>query len=431
MGQGELSTQVETTLSILEQSVMNEVEAQAYRVHVFEALRLLIVTGNALLYVSPDDGKMKTYRLNQYVVRRDPMGNVLEIVIKERVHPEALPEQIRDKVMASVSDPEELVDVYTSVRLEDGQWQVFQEYDDEVIPGTEGTFPLDERPWIVLRWTSIAGEDYGRGLVDEHLGDFLTLETLYQAITEGSVMASRVIFFVDPNGTTRAIRLQEAANGDVIEGRADDVTVLQLQKFADFQITYHQIERIEQRLAYAFMLMQSVQRDAERVTAEEIRTLAEELEDSLGGVYSVLSQEFQLPLVRLIMKQMQRRGKLPELPQDIVMPTIITGLEALGRGNDFNKLSLFLAATSQYMDLILPYINGGDLAQRLATSLGINARGLLKTEEQVQMEMQQAQMAAMAQQAVPGMAKEVTKGMMQGGGAGQGAGPAFEEGPVA
>ena len=40
------------------------------------------------------------------------------------------------------------------------------------------------------------------------------------------------------------------------------------------------------------MLQSSVQRDAERVTTEEIRYLAGELEDTLSGIYSILSQDF-------------------------------------------------------------------------------------------------------------------------------------------
>ncbi|WP_416142518.1 portal protein [Escherichia coli] len=45
----------------------------------------------------------------------------------------------------------------------------------------------------------------------------------------------------------------------------------------------------------------AVQRTGERVTAEEIRYVASELEDTLGGVYSILSQELQLPLVRVLL----------------------------------------------------------------------------------------------------------------------------------
>ena len=69
-----------------------------------------------------------------------------------------------------------------------------------------------------------------------------------------------------------------------------------MQKFNDFRVAQESAQKIEERLAAAFLLNSSVQRDAERVTAEEVRFMAQELESTLGGVYSVLSQEFQLPL---------------------------------------------------------------------------------------------------------------------------------------
>lgn len=48
------------------------------------------------------------------------------------------------------------------------------------------------------------------------------------------------------------------------------------------------------------LLNSAVQRNGERVTAEEIRYVAGELEDTLGGVYSLLSQELQLSLIRRV-----------------------------------------------------------------------------------------------------------------------------------
>ena len=49
---------VEEALSRIERAAMQEIEAKAMRVPVFEALKQLIVTGNALLYM-PKDGGMK------------------------------------------------------------------------------------------------------------------------------------------------------------------------------------------------------------------------------------------------------------------------------------------------------------------------------------------------------------------------------------
>ena len=409
----------EKALNKIERAVMGEVEAQAYRVPVFEAIRLLISTGNSLLYL-PDDGGMKVYRLDQYVIKRDPMGNVLEILTKEQIHPIALPDEVREVIISELeeSQREEPLDLFTYIRREEDakdKWTVSQQCAGHDIPKSEGTYPLDKSPWIPLRWTSLAGEDYGRGLVEEYLGDILTLEALTKAITEGATIAARVIFLVNPNGTTRLKKLAEAANGSVIEGNAEDVSSLQVEKYNDFRIAFEKSQEIKQRLSQAFLLMESVQRDAERVTAEEIRAMAKELEDSLGGVYSVLSQEFQLPLVNRLMSQMTKKKRLPDFPKDTVKPSIITGLEALGRGNDLNKLMLFMQFLEPIGPEAMQYLNISDMITRGGTALGLDTNGLVKTQEQVQEEQQAAQEAQMAQQALPGMAQEMTKGMVSEG----------------
>ena len=63
-------------------------------------------------------------------------------------------------------------------------------------------------------------------------------------------------------------------------GSSNDVSVLQVNKFADFRIAYDTMNRIETRLQLAFLLNSSIQRNAERVTASEIRFMAEDLEQS-------------------------------------------------------------------------------------------------------------------------------------------------------
>jgi hypothetical protein len=156
---------------------------------------------------------------------------------------------------------------------------------------------------------------------------------------------------------------------------------------------------IQDRLSHAFLLNSNVVRDAERVTAEEIRMLSQELEAALGGLYSILSQEFQLPLVSSLMSRMNKAGRLPKLPKDIVKPTIVTGVEALGRGNDLNRLDMFLAGATQVVgpEAVAQYVNIGDYFKRRATALGIETEGLIKSDEELQQAAQQAQMQQMAE----------------------------------
>lgn len=403
-----MRAKVEEGLNRIERSVMNEIESNAIRVGGFEALKQLLVTGNVLVYL-PNEGGVRVFRLDRFVVKRDPMGNVLEILVKESVSRATLPEDIRTFLFQSDTESKsegekagsdhDTVDMYTHVYRDGDKWKVYQEVKGQKLPGTDGSYPLDKSPWIPVRFTKIDGEDYGRGYVEEYLGDLKSLEGLSQAIVEGSAAAAKVLFMVNPNGVTDMAQLAEADNGAFVEGVMNDVSTLQLQKFNDFRVALETVNTINERLSFAFLLNSAVQRSGERVTAEEIRYMANELESALGGIYSILSQEFQLPLVKRIMYAMERAKKLPTLPEGTVEPVIVTGMEALGRGNDLTRLDQFISVVQQVPDAA-GMINWGDYLTRRGTALGIDMKGLVKSPEQVQMEQQQAQQMAMMQQAM-------------------------------
>ena len=369
----------------------------------------------------PKDEGMKVFRLDRYVVKRDSMGNILEIITKESVSPAMLDEETR----ALITDPNDKntkdYDIYTKVCLVDKKWEVYQEVQDILIPSSKGTYKLDQNPFIPLRFTRIDGEDYGRGFVEEYIGDLKSLEGLTQSIVEGSAASAKVLFLVRPNGTTKTRTIASAPNGAIVNGDANDVSTLQVQKSADFRVAMETMRTIAERLSFAFLLNTAVQRNAERVTAEEVRYMAQELETALGGVYSILSQEFQMPLVKLILANLENQGKMPKMPKDTVKPTIVTGMEALGRGQDLNKLAQFL----QYLqplgqEAIMSQMNIADYIDRLGASLGIDTNGLIKSEEQKQMEaqqqqeqqqqmMQQQQLADMASKATPETVKAIAQ----------------------
>lgn len=414
-----MRAEVEEALGKIERACTSEIETTAVRVTAGEVLKHLLVTGNALMYV-PTQGNVKMFRLDRYVVSRDPMGNVLEIIVKESISPKLLPAEMGITDEGNDLNPDRTVDIFTHIHLSpDGKkWVVYQEVKEQVVPGSEGDYPLDKTPWIPLRFTKIDGEDYGRGYVEEYYGDLRSLEALTQAIVEGSAASAKVLFLVNPNGVTQQKTLTEAPNGAVRAGSAEDVSVLQVEKFADFRVAFETIEAISSRLSYAFLLNSAVQRTGERVTAEEIRYMANELEAAMGGVYSILSLEFQLPLVRTIMHRLEKQRRIPSLPKGTVRPAITTGLEALGRGNDLNKLDLFLQGAAQALgpEVLMQRLNVGDYLTRRATALGIDAKGLILSDEEFQAK-QEEEMGQTMQMAMAGtgmdMATEVVKGAMK------------------
>jgi hypothetical protein len=131
--------------------------------------------------------------------------------------------------------------------------------------------------------------------------------------------------------------------------------------------------------------------------------LGMELESALGGLYSLLSSEMQLPLVNRLMEVMNKKNKLPKIPKDVVKPIIITGVEALGRGNDLQKLDLFLAGAAQVVgpEAIAQFVKVSEYFKRRAISLGIKTDGLVKSEEEMAMEAQQMQQMQMAEKLGP------------------------------
>jgi hypothetical protein len=421
-----MRAKVEEGLNRIERSVMNEIEGNAIRVGGFEAIKQLLVTGNVLMYL-PTEGGMRVFRMDRFVVRRDPMGNVLDIITKETLSPEALDPKIREmldgKTDGATDAGAKTLDLYTHIYREGKKWRVYQEIKGMRVPDSEGSYPLDKSPWIPVRFTKIDGEDYGRGYVEEYLGDLKSLEGLTQSIVEGSAAAAKVLFLVNPNGVTDIAELAEAENGAFKEGMATDVSTLQLQKYNDFRVALETATQINERLSFAFLLNSAVQRSGERVTAEEIRYMANELESALGGIYSILSQELQLPLVKRLMYQMERQKRLPVLPEGTVQPVIVTGMEALGRGNDLNKLNMFFQAAGMIAQLP-PEINKSDALMRTGASLGIDMKGLVKSPEELQAEMeaqqQQAMMAQMMQQgtgpAIQAVGRLAEKGMENGQG---------------
>jgi hypothetical protein len=381
------------------------VESGSFRPTANEAFRHLLVTGNGLLYL-PKDGGARLYRMDNYCVRRDGQGNVMEILIREEISIDALPESRREEIIEkrdSRNEDSRNLELYTWVSRDGDSMHAYQEVEGVVLDDSLTKVPADRAPWIVLRYTEVDGEHYGRSFIDEYIGDLQSLEVLSQSITEGTAVMVKLLLGVKPNGTVRKKDLEEAPNGGIIDGDLEqDVTTLQLDKHVDLQVAAQQAERIEERLKMAFLMHTAIQRQGERVTAEEIRYMANELEDALGGVYSILAHEFQLPLVTRLMHLLSQANKLPQLPQQAVQPTVITGVQALGRGHEWRKLRTLISGAVQDFgpEAVAARINLADYFARGGVDMGIDLEGLVKSEQQVQAEQQAAMRQQQAAEAI-------------------------------
>jgi hypothetical protein len=403
---GEKRGEIEKALSARERAVATELDTSVFRPAAFVALQHLIVTGNACIEIPPEQpDRARVYRLDQYVTRRSPNGRLLEFVIKESTDFNALDLEDQVALGAKANEAnsngqvldEMPLDLYTHGFWDrkTRKWWIYQEIMGTRLENTVGSYKDGELPFLFLRFSTQPGESYGRSYVEELLGDLDSLEALSETLVESSGASARVIFVVRPGGVTNLQVVAEAKNGDVIAGDPEDVGVIQVQKQADLQVAKAQAEEIASRLSYAFLLHSSVQRAGERVTAEEIRFMASELDDGLGGAYTLLAADFQLPAVRLFERRMEKRLKAPPIDTKLVTPVIVAGLEAIGRGHSQNNLRAFMGEIVQALtpEIAIRYLKPAEFISRAAAAYSIDTEGLIPTPEEIA----QAEAAAQAQ----------------------------------
>jgi len=407
---------LEKKLASMENRAMQRFETSSIRPAKAEEILHLIVCGNVLTKFDSMDS-YRLFRIDQYVVCRDAAGKPLDVVVKECVHPRSLPQDVRDACGVR-PDRREHVEVYTHVTWEGNACKWHQEINDIVVPDSHSHSPAALSPWNPLRWKAVPGSDYGRAHCEEYLGDLISLEGLSQSCVEFAAIAAKILFLVHPGSTTDIKELNRAQSGDAVSGRKDDVDVLQLEKYADFQVVEKVAARLEERLSRAFLLRSGLVRDAERVTAEEIRGTAQELEDTLGGVYTVLANEEQMPFTRRMLHALTQKGDLPVLPTGAVEPVVVTGFQALGRNHALNKLRGALADLTNIFgpEGVIKILKATDVAAEVLRGWGVeNAAGKVKTETEMAAEDANAQRAAIMQEMVSKGAGPYVAGAMKQG----------------
>lgn len=409
----------------VEPLVLRYVNAPKVRSPMFESLKHLVVTGNALVFFGLKlDDPVKVYPLDRYVVRRDPQGNVLEVVTRESISLSTLPPDIQSLLReaptssdptytGNQSDPK-VVDLFTHVVRREKSYEYYQQVGNIVLPKSQGTCPLDACPWLALRLITVDGESYGRGWVETCIGDLRAFDKLSQNMLDAAAIASLVKFAVNPAGVTRFAQVKDAPNGGSFPGRAEDVVPIQAVNMPNLTFVSQFMQSIHDRLEHVFLLNSAVQRNAERVTAEEIRFVANELETALGGVYSALSVELQQPIVRLFLARLKASGALKGLRTDLVNVLITTGVDALGRTQELQRhmTAAQLATQTIGPEQFVQHINTLEWLKAIFVSMGLPTEKLVKTQEQIDEERQALQQQQAQNEIIKGATPEVTKGIV-------------------
>ena len=326
------------------------------------AMKHLIVTGNVLLYRDSVAKKTLAYGLRNFVTRRAGNGDVLVCIFRERTYVEALPIEEQRSLQAinrsRYSRPEQEVETFVKIQreaLEGGRhrWIVTREVDEFVLPG-EAIYGQDTCPWQPIAIELVAGEHYGRGLVEAYAGDFSRLSDISEAAVLYGIEISRLIYLVQTGGNADIDELQAAETGDYVRGDKDAVTTANTGNMAHLSGLLEMENGTFARLSRAFMY-NGPARDAERVTRYELQLQAEEANQQFGGMYSTLAEAIQIPLAILLLIETS-----PEFLSAVVTsqlrPNITAGVNALGQQAQMQTI----VSVAQEASVVIPAFKAVD-----------------------------------------------------------------------
>lgn len=412
---GELKAAIDEGLSQVEREFTECVEEDGDRVVLFDAKRHMIVGGNHCIKID-DDSRLQSIPLERYVVYRDKVGRLLDWCVLDEVSWAALDEDVRQLCVDAgyVVDEktsqwhQQSVKVYTRGSWTNGKWKVYQECWGQRVPGTDWTYNEDSLPYLFLREIALEKEHYGRSYCEDYEGDLTTLDAFWQIITEGAGALAILKWLVKPGGVTNKRDFADLPNGGVMTGNVEDVSAARADKGGDMKFAVDTAEKIEQRLEKVFLLFSSIQRNGERVTAEEISTMRQDIETTTGGVYANASVDLQAPYAKLKFASLQRQGRITTLPKGAVNLTILTGEAGIGRQAANDDLDAFMLESSKALlqNPAAQYVDVRTYLQRKAANRQIDTDGFLKTQDQVDADTQQQQQAAMAQNVAPEVVKQ-------------------------
>ena len=392
--------ELEATLADAEKAADEYMNMVMYRPQAVNVAKNLIVTGNTLIY-HPEKRAPTVYNLRDYCVCRDLTGEVIEFMTREIKAYETFAPNIQAQLGAGGRKRPDGKDygydapvtIYSQVKLEDdGKYYLYQQADNIELDTTGASWPKNKLPWIPLAWNLVRGEDYGRGQVADYAGAFHAINVLTGSLLNIVAVMGDIKFLVNPASHVDVDALNKGAPGSFHAGKKDDVSVVETNKLQDAQFIYSMIERYEKQISQAFLLMAAMTRDAERVTAEEIRRDAQELETAVGGIYSRLAATWQTPTAYIVLDQSGFDGL-----DDGITPRVVTGMDSLSRAGEMDNLRMFFFDLQMLNTVPEPILAGIDvpgLMKTIGTNRQVDYQSFTKTQDQMAADQQ----AAMEQQ---------------------------------
>ena len=394
--------EIDSYLNNLSYQVYNKISSGNLRESIYQILQHLIVVGDVMVILE-DDMNIRLIRIDRFVVRRNVSGEINEVIYKEYETVEE-DQDNQDILFSSSLDADNkqgYKSLYTRLtKNEDDVWNsVTEDTEGQVTNSGEFTVPN----FIVLRWASIAGENYGRSHCEDMIGDIKALEGFTEGLINGITASSIFWMAVDPTGMAEVDDINGTPTGGWVSARPNEIHVVSPATTMNPQINHTQngVNLLRQEIGRAFLLDSASMPQGERVTATAVRMIGQELEHVLGGAFSSIARDLMRPLVARVVFLMTAEGEVDQRLEEmfsedggLINVDIVTGLQALSRDSDLHKLMQMGEMVRNLPEAAAMMFRWDQYGKALITSLGFNSDIWIKSEEQVreeQMKLAQAQ----------------------------------------
>lgn len=389
------------------------------------SIEQLLVTGDTLERMD-DHFRIRVFRRDHYVTRRDSAGDVLYHITDERIDPLTLTDEQFEKTKINRSDydgkpvRDRMCNMYSRPEWHPytKKWVIEQEINGHIFNTSEETVS----PYFSTPYDLVGGENYGRGFGEMNLPDLMTLDILSERSLDWAGIASKMVPVIDEMSYVKESDLArptgEPIRAKVRGGEVDDITFLSVDKLADWRVVKDVMDTVSGRLAKSMLIGTESVRDSERTTKFEVQALVvRQLEGALGGFYAPIADFMQLPTFKRAAHQAESQKLTRPLPKGAVEIKVLTGISALARSSKISDIMNIVAVAQQLGPEAIAKLDTQALIDVLARYQNVYEPSIIKSNEQVAKEREalaQEQMKMMAaQQAITTAGNVVEANMTQ------------------
>lgn len=352
-------------------------------------------------------------------------GQVDKVYRKMRMKGEAIKQQWRDaefptevaqRLETKPTDDVELLEatVYDSDR---GDWcyHVIDKVSKEEIVYRR----MKSSPWIISRYSKVAGEIYGRGPLLTALPDIKTLNKTLELVLKNASLAISGVYTAADDGVLnpQTVKLVPGAIIPVARnGGPQGESLKALPRSGDFNVSQIIIQDLRANIKRTLLDESLPPDNMSARSATEVVERMKELAQNLGSAFGRLINETMVPLVARILSVMDERG-LIDLPLQVngleVKVSPVAPLAMAQNMEEINSIIQFMQLTANFGAEGQLAVKTGELIDFLGDKLGVPssvrnsaAERAFLMEQQKQLQQQDQMMMAMAGQTEAVMANQ-------------------------